>query len=311
MRVEASAPGKAILFGEHFVVYGGRAVATAIELRVRVAAEERDSAASVIRGPSGEAVHRPGEAAARGSEMLAGLIDAMRGRYGADRGVDVSIRSDIPQGAGLGSSSACCVAAAAAVSGAYADAAGRGRMDVRGIMDAALAAERRMFPGASGVDTAISALGGTILYRIGLGAGRIPVHPECAILVIASSQRHSTAGVVERVRAYRESNPEAFGGMMESQEAIVDEAVSALARGDAESLGSCMRRNQGNLAGIGVSTGLLREMTDAADSATHGSKITGAGGGGCIVAVPKGGEGLPYPERVVASRMGCPGVGYG
>ncbi|MDH5418680.1 MAG: mevalonate kinase, partial [Nitrosopumilus sp.] len=42
MKSKASAPGKVILFGEHFVVYGIKAVLCAINKRITVTAEKVD-----------------------------------------------------------------------------------------------------------------------------------------------------------------------------------------------------------------------------------------------------------------------------
>ena len=64
MRVAVSAPGKVILFGEHFVVYGGRAVATAVDLRVTVSAGEQKEQKTTVTGMFGilEHGHASGEA---------------------------------------------------------------------------------------------------------------------------------------------------------------------------------------------------------------------------------------------------------
>lgn len=311
MKVSASAPGKVILFGEHFVVYGGRAVATAVKYRATVTAVESDSRHSAMSGSFGD-IRYPGYELPREALPFARIADIIRERYGSDEGVTLSIQSEIPQGAGLGSSSACYVAAAAATSRMYSEASGHKPMDAYEIRDIALEAERTIFSRASGIDSTISALGGTIAYSSEEGVQSVPVSPEVMMLIVDSGQRHTTSDVVERVYRYRESNPRRFRDIMISQDAIVREATAALRAADLEALGLCMKRNQRNLDAIGVSTDLLRQMIKTADSVTYGSKLTGAGGGGCIIAISaeSTAESWPGPQSAIPTALGCPGIMY-
>ena len=115
MNVTASAPGKIILFGEHFVIYGSSAVLCAISRRVTVTISDIDDIIS-IKSQLGNIDVNVGtpindvQFELRPMYYIAcNILDSID-----ISGVKIEIESDIPPGAGLGSSSACCVAAASA-----------------------------------------------------------------------------------------------------------------------------------------------------------------------------------------------------
>jgi len=124
MSVEATAPGKAILFGEHSVVYRGPAIVIAIDRRAKITAKKRDD--KRIRFDcldlgfegyfEGEKYHPVAGEDWRGNRLQAMLIAARKTMEHLDEhsGLDLTVRSEIPVAAGLGSSAAICVATAAA-----------------------------------------------------------------------------------------------------------------------------------------------------------------------------------------------------
>src|SRR6056297_3066589 len=125
--VTSSAPGKVYLFGEHAVVYGEPAVPCAIERRARVTAEEIDEGLVVHADDlqlDGFTVEYVGDDTATPDvDAENSLVEAATGyvneavaqvREAADApdtGFEIWIESDIPLGAGLGSSAAVVVAA--------------------------------------------------------------------------------------------------------------------------------------------------------------------------------------------------------
>ena len=76
-----------------------------------------------------------------------------------ENGIDLEIQSEIPIGAGLGSSSACCVAAAASVSNLFSNP------EKNQVLELAIAAEKTIFPKTSGADCTVSVFGGIIDYQ--------------------------------------------------------------------------------------------------------------------------------------------------
>ena len=83
----------------------------------------------------------------------------------------MTINSDIPIGVGLGSSSACCVAAAASISGLVEEGSGAGlasmqmkKLSSEDIVEISIEAEKTIFPDTSGADCTVCTYGGMIVY---------------------------------------------------------------------------------------------------------------------------------------------------
>lgn len=262
----ASAPGKVILFGEHFVVYDKPALVSSIDLRAYVEAMEIDQGFH-LEGWSGD------NPALRASRYVAE-------RLGYGRGIKLRTRSEIPQSVGLGSSASISVASAAATSLMIGKP-----LDLDLIMEAAHQGEKLIHYKPSGIDTAIASLGGAGVYRRSEGFRRLSFKLQDIIIVNTGKMRR-TGDLVKKVKDLRDSNPKMFARILEDAESLIQEALEALRSPDIERIGILMRRNQELLRSIGVSS---REIEDAIKlcmkAGALGAKLTGAGGGGCIIAV--------------------------
>ena len=293
--VVASAPGKVILLGEHFVVYGVPAIVAAIELRARASVSMRADSSVRVEAPdlglSG--LFRPGASEVEGDEgaeealrpiFLA--VDEVRKRLGRRRGLNISISSSIPIAAGLGSSAAVAVSASAATCALL-----KGLIDKELVFRAALEAEKLVHVSPSGVDPAISTHGGLIIYKRGVGIQKLEIEAPLELVVGDTGLKRSTGALVSAVRALRNRRPELFQRLLSAAEELISEALDALRRGDALALGELMDINQGLLSAIGVSNLALEKLVHAARKAgALGAKLTGAGGGGCMIALVE--EGL-------------------
>lgn len=282
MKSKASAPGKVILFGEHFVVYGFRAILCAINRRVEVTARESHDGTVRIRSGIGEVTARRGTPVDEISRELRPMYhiadSALSGRT-SEIGVEMYIHSKIPPGAGLGSSSACCVAGAAAMAGLH------GRPHAEQVLESAVAAERTIFQNSSGADCAVSTYGGLGVYDKASGFARIGARPDIRLVVADSGMPHSTESVVGGVGRFREERKEEFETLCNIESGIVSKAVGIIESGHVDGLGKLASQNQELLQEIGVSSDELERMIGVGNRSAHGAKITGAGRGGCIISI--------------------------
>jgi mevalonate kinase len=304
--VTASAPGKVYLFGEHAVVYGEPAVPCAIERRATVTVTERSEGLRVQADDlslNGFTVEYEGKASDRPDiDVSESLVDAGMGYIneaieqvkeatGVDTvGFDVEINSQIPLGAGLGSSAAVAVAAI--------DAGTRElgvELSPEEIADRAYQVEKEVQDGeASRADTFCSAMGGAV--RVEGDDCRQIEAPELPFVIGYDGGAGDTGALVAGVRRLRDQYDFA-ADTVEAIGDIVRNGEQALAEGNIEELGRLMDFNHGLLSALGVSSRSLDAMVWAArNGQAHGAKLTGAGGGGCIVALDETPESLTAME---------------
>lgn len=298
----SSAPGKVYLFGEHAVVYGEPAVPCAIERRATVAVSERsDGRLRVDAGDlslDGFTVEYGGDSAPN-VDVPQGLIEAATGYVdgavmqareavaehsggaadAGEVGFDVDIESAIPLGAGLGSSAAVVVAGI--------DAATRElgiELPPAELAERAYRVERDVQDGqASRADTFCSAMGGAVRVE-GEDCRRLDA-PDLPFVIGYDGGAGDTGELVAGVRTLRERYDFA-ASTVESIGALVRRGETALEDDDVAELGRLMDVNHGLLSALGVSARSLDAMVWAArEAGALGAKLTGAGGGGCIVAL--------------------------
>ena len=105
-------------------------------------------------------------------------------------------------------------------------------------------------------------------------------------LVIANSKiEHSTENMVSNVKQFKEKNEEMFSKLCKEESEIINNVLTLLKNNDLSDLGKNMLKNQEYLEKIGISNERLRSMIELAKKSSFGAKITGAGGGGCIIAL--------------------------
>ena len=120
----ASAPGKVVLFGEHFVIYDNPAILAAIDRRVKVTVHVNTSGSINITSDLGligsfeDSTFHLLKGTKETKTILAPLCECARlvlSERGCNLGLDIELVSNLPESVGLGSSAACCVAITAAV----------------------------------------------------------------------------------------------------------------------------------------------------------------------------------------------------
>lgn len=274
--ITASAPGMIVLFGEHAVVYGEMAIATAINKRVNVTATELDTRNIVVESKNmGRTFEGPlyGET----TEPVIRAVQAALEKTGKRRGIGISIDSNIPVGVGMGSSASVSVATAAAVLKLLQD-----DFDPIDVCTIAYEAEKVVHGNPSGVVNTIATFGGTITFKQGTLEG---IDSKVLSLVVGNTgiPRNTTA-MVEKVKEHIEDPRMAHS--LFNIGAISWKAKEALANKNIEEIGQLMDKNHAFLRDLGVSSPELETLVKAAKkTGAYGAKLTGAGGGGIMIAL--------------------------
>ncbi len=224
--------------------------------------------------------------------------------------VSISTRSEIPSGSGLGSSAAVTVSTIGAL------LAERDRFDLESVARKSFEVEYAVQKRASPIDTSVSTHGGGVLvcpdrtdgflWRIEKGEQKWNIH-HCAVekltFVVGFTGVHAPTGpLVQKVKDFVESNAEGRRAVDRIGEISMD-GVDAIAKADKPRLGSLMRENHSLLCTLGVGHPSIDRLVDSCRSRSYGEKLTGAGGGGSIIALTDDPEGV---SKAIVAAGGTP-----
>jgi mevalonate kinase len=280
LKSNASAPGKVILFGEHFVVYGVKAILCAIDKRITVSAEKTKERKISITSNIGKLeLEKNISLSEINSPLKPFYFLANKIIKNHDTGIEIIVESDIPLGVGLGSSSACCVAGAAAISRLFSNTT------KEEILKLAIEAEKTIFQNTSGADCTVCTYGGIMEYDKENGFTTIESQPNFHLVIANSNIEHSTEVVVAGVKEFKEKNEIEFATLCNNESKLVDEVLKEIKENNIKEIGNRVTQNQEYLEKIGISNDKLRDMIKIGENGSFGAKITGAGGGGCIFAL--------------------------
>ena len=284
-----------ILFGEHAVVFGKPALAMAVDMRVRSSVRISDQ--YTVNGRPMRPKHH--------AYISSALDEAWDGPP-----LSITTRSRLPSGSGLGSSAAVTVSTVGALLGEM------GKFDHETVAKKSFEVEYAVQGRASPTDTSASTHGsailvspdrvGDLLWRISKGDNAWNVH-HCEVgkltFVAGYTGVHASTGpLVERVRQLVSSDDDGRRAVDRIGE-IVMEGVDALAAADKPKLGALMRENQSLLDQLGVGHPAINRLIDACAGKCYGEKLTGAGGGGSIIALTDDPEGT---SEAIMSEGGTP-----
>ena len=275
----AMANGKVILLGEHAVVYGKPAIA--VPIKNAVVAEVSDSDHSPeIHVPAWDIDDKLEESNTVWWQAIQGVFQQLDI---ADRKFTVHVKPNIPAAMGLGGSAAIAVAIVRAVSRHF-------KLDLNDdqINHFAFLCEKAAHGTPSGIDNTIATYGQPLVYQSG-EQQRMDILelPRALNLVIGISDHPSlTMDMVAGVRERWRKNRELYESLFENFRQAAESGIEAIRGGDYRALGHMMTINHGLLSAIQDSSPALDRMVQVArDYGALGAKLTGAGGGGSIVAV--------------------------
>ncbi|MHC1630805.1 MAG: mevalonate kinase [Methanotrichaceae archaeon] len=306
----ASAPGKVILFGEHAVVSGIPALGAAIDLRAKARIEDAPGRLEIeardlmltMKGFTLDAL--------RGTILTKGVSeDAVQAtkyvsavlREFDSRNLKVTMESNIPPSSGLGSSASVVVATLAALN--------RHReldLSLEEVAREAHRIEKDVQKGlGSPIDTALATFGG---YQLVSGKAEPVDLPELDLVIGFTGVPHDTRSEVEKVQNFRAKHPQIVNLIFQAIGEISKDSLEFIREQRLADLGRLMDANHGLLESIGVGSRKLSELIYAARGAGEalGAKLTGAGGGGCMIALPADAEGAIKVMTAIVQAGGKP-----
>jgi mevalonate kinase len=274
--------GKVILFGEHAVVYGKPALAASLSRGARAEASAIDPG-SLHVAPWNTRVTLVGDEPVdeKASMLRCGFRTLLAGYPDAARRLGLRAEMEIPGGAGLGGSAALSVAVIRALDAAL----GLTRSDTE-VAELSLSWERVFHGNPSGVDSAMAASAGVAEYVKGKPLRPVTLARPLYLSIAHSGEYGSTKTTVESVARQHTQDPVRVNKVLDGIEAVVVNARRAIEDGELRKLGQLMELNQQLLVSLLLSTPRLEELCRAAKAAgALGAKLTGGGGGGCMIAL--------------------------
>lgn len=296
--IEATAPHKVILTGEHAVVYGMPSVATSINLRTRVEVR-RSEKTTVIHAPPLSNRWVLSKPPPKEFEFMRQILQVIQDRYlaGTMPNLDIRIYSDVEPGCGLGTSASTAVALTGGLSKAL-----ELNLDKQTINSIAYEGEKITHGTPSGIDNTITTYGGILSYSPERSEQLklMEEPPEFSLLLLDSKKDRSTKKAVAKVRNLynrrRKLVEEIFKEIQEISETLWAEFQTT---SDWERVGRLLNKSHALLQQIGVSNPLLDELVEIArTSGALGAKLTGAGLGGYVIALPPRGR-----EKIIKERI--------
>jgi mevalonate kinase len=282
--------GKVILFNEHFVVHGIPGIVSAINLTTD----------AKVKKIIGNGINVKDER--KGTEVYTEKkkiqqkesIERMLRMMGLDLEklpLEIWLGGDLPTFSGIGASAASSVAIARAISEEF-----EMKLSDEKINEIAYEAERAYAGTPSGIDNTAATYGGLLWFKKNLSGGpntieRLKIKKPVEIVMgntgVVANTEAMVAGVAERKSRY----PEKYNKLFKQAEELVYEGKRTLEKFDLKKIGKLMNENHRLLQAIEVSSKELDQLVEIAlNQGAFGAKLTGGGGGGCMVALTPGKE---------------------
>ena len=282
--------GKVILFNEHFVVYGVPGIVSAMDSTADAEVKRIDEGGITVRDERKGSKGYTEKKKLQQKESIDRILESM----GIDLkkvSLNIWLSGNLPGFSGLGASAASSVAIARAMAEEF----GMNLSDER-INEIAYEAEKAYAGTPSGIDNTAATFGGLIWFKKNLEGGpntieRLSIREPVEILIantgLVANTKEMVLGVAERKKKY----PEKYDPFFKQAGELVFKARRALEEFDLKRVGELMNESHSLLQGIEVSCKELNYLVKLArDNGAFGAKMTGGGGGGCIVALTPGKE---------------------
>jgi len=282
--------GKVILFNEHFVVHGVPGIVSAMDSTADAEVKKIDKGGVIIRDERKGAKSYAEKKKIQQKESIDRMFKIM-GIDSKKNSLDIWLGGNLPGFSGIGASAASSVAIARAIAEEF-----EMNFSDERINEISYEAEKAYAGTPSGIDNTAATFGGLIWFKKNLEDGpntieRLNINKSVEILLantgVVADTKEMVLGVAERKKKY----PEKYDPLFKQSEKLVFKARKALERFDLKRVGELMNESHSLLQGIEVSCKELDYLVKLArDHGAFGAKMTGGGGGGCIVAMTPGKE---------------------
>lgn len=305
-KINTSAPGKLMLFGEHAVVYDHPCLVTAVDQRINLTAEvledsnfELEATDVDVTGYKKSIAELGQGEIPKGAKFVEIAVKNLYEKFGLDKGIRITTSSEFSSKFGFGSSSASTVCAVKALSELF-DL----KLDNKAVFDLAFKTVLDIQGKGSGFDVAAATYGGTLYFVTG---GKIiePLNIDSLPLIVGyTGVKADTVILINQVKEKFADNNDRLQELYSEMEKIVEKAKPLIVSSDWEQAGKLMLENQKLLVELGVSIDKLDQMIEGAtNGGAYGGKLSGAGGGDCMIALGPS-ESLPEIEKGIEKASG-------
>jgi mevalonate kinase len=286
-KIKISTPGKLMVFGEHAVVHGWPCIVAAVDRRFVVEVERLDRPEIVVEAPGvGLKYYRKslqdlGTKRVPKEVLFVETVVKNFFKQHKNGGLKIKTKNHFSSEFGFGSSAAVTVGLAKALHELF-----RLRISNQQLFDFCYQVVLEVQGLGSGFDIAAALYGGVLYFLTGGKMIKSLSVKNLPVVVGYTGVKADTPTLVRQVAELQRHHPIKVERIFKAIGRIVKQGEKTLLAGDWPEAGRLMNQDQELLDELGVSSLELDRLIEAARGAgAYGAKLSGAGGGDCMIAL--------------------------